>query len=298
MEKVITKTNLPGLKLLKRGKVRDIYDFGDKLLIVSTDRISAFDCVLEEGIPLKGKVLNQLSSFWFKKTEHIIENHMISTNLEDFPPEVLSFKDILQGRAMLVKKTEPIKLECVVRGYLSGSAYREYKKTGKVAKITLPENLRESDPLSYPIFTPAIKAEEGHDVNISFDEMKKILGEKLSQNLKDISLEIYKFAAEFLDLRGFILADTKFEFGMLDGKILLIDEVLTPDSSRFWSKESYTPGKPQESFDKQFVRDYLDSLNWNKLPPPPPLPPDVIQKTSQIYQKAYQKITGKSILDP
>ena len=288
MEKVITKTNLPGLKLLKRGKVRDIYDFGDKLLIVSTDRISAFDCVLEEGIPLKGKVLNQLSSFWFKKTEHIIENHMISTNLEDFPPEVLSFKDILQGRAMLVKKTEPIKLECVVRGYLSGSAYREYKKTGKVAKITLPENLRESDPLPYPIFTPAIKAEEGHDVNISFDEMKKILGEKLSQNLKDISLEIYKFAAEFLDSRGFILADTKFEFGMLDGKILLIDEVLTPDSSRFWSKESYTPGKPQESFDKQFVRDYLDSLNWNKLPPPPPLPPDVIQKTSQIYQKAYQ----------
>ena len=298
MEKVITKTNLPGLKLLKRGKVRDIYDFGDKLLIVSTDRISAFDCVLEEGIPLKGKVLNQLSSFWFKKTEHIIENHMISTNLEDFPPEVLSFKDILQGRAMLVKKTEPIKLECVVRGYLSGSAYREYKKTGKVAKITLPENLRESDPLPYPIFTPAIKAEEGHDVNISFDEMKKILGEKLSQNLKDISLEIYKFAVEFLDSRGFILADTKFEFGMLDGKILLIDEVLTPDSSRFWSKESYTPGKPQESFDKQFVRDYLDSLNWNKLPPPPPLPPDVIQKTSQIYQKAYQKITGKSILDP
>jgi len=298
MEKVITKTNLPELKLLKRGKVRDIYDFGDKLLIVSTDRISAFDCVLEEGIPLKGKVLNQLSSFWFKKTEHIIENHMISTNLEDFPPEVLSFKDILQGRAMLVKKTEPIKLECVVRGYLSGSAYREYKKTGKVAKITLPENLRESDPLPYPIFTPAIKAEEGHDVNISFDEMKKILGEKLSQNLKDISLEIYKFAAEFLDSRGFILADTKFEFGMLDGKILLIDEVLTPDSSRFWSKESYTPGKPQESFDKQFVRDYLDSLNWNKLPPPPPLPPDVIQKTSQIYQKAYQKITGKSILDP
>jgi len=270
MEKVITKTNLPGLKLLKRGKVRDIYDFGDKLLIVSTDRISAFDCVLEEGIPLKGKVLNQLSSFWFKKTEHIIENHMISTNLEDFPPEVLSFKDILQGRAMLVKKTEPIKLECVVRGYLSGSAYREYKKTGKVAKITLPENLRESDPLPYPIFTPAIKAEEGHDVNISFDEMKKILGEKLSQNLKDISLEIYKFAAEFLDSRGFILADTKFEFGMLDGKILLIDEVLTPDSSRFWSKESYTPGKPQESFDKQFVRDYLDSLNWNKLPPPQP----------------------------
>lgn len=298
MEKVIIKTNLPELKLLKRGKVRDIYDFGDKLLIVSTDRISAFDCVLEEGIPLKGKVLNQLSSFWFKKTEHIIENHMISTNLEDFPPEVLSFKDILQGRAMLVKKTEPIKLECVVRGYLSGSAYREYKKTGKVAKITLPENLRESDPLPYPIFTPAIKAEEGHDVNISFDEMKKILGEKLSQNLKDISLEIYKFAAEFLDSRGFILADTKFEFGMLDGKILLIDEVLTPDSSRFWSKESYTPGKPQESFDKQFVRDYLDSLNWNKLPPPPPLPPDVIQKTSQIYQKAYQKITGKSILDP
>ncbi|MCD6406737.1 phosphoribosylaminoimidazolesuccinocarboxamide synthase [Candidatus Aerophobetes bacterium] len=298
MEKVITKTNLPGLKLLKRGKVRDIYDFGDKLLIVSTDRISAFDCVLEEGIPLKGKVLNQLSSFWFKKTEHIIENHMISTNLEDFPLEVLSFKDILRERAMLVKKTEPIKLECVVRGYLSGSAYREYKKTGKVAKITLPENLRESDPLPYPIFTPAIKAEEGHDVNISFDEMKKILGEKLSQNLKDISLEVYKFAAEFLDSRGFILADTKFEFGMLDGKILLIDEVLTPDSSRFWSKESYTPGKPQESFDKQFVRDYLDSLNWNKLPPPPPLPPDVIQKTSQIYQKAYQKITGKSILDP
>jgi len=297
MKNVITETNLSGVRFLKRGKVRDIYDFGENLLIISTDRISAFDCVLPEGIPLKGKILNQLSAFWFKKTNHIIPNHMITINIEDFPSDLSPFKKILKGRAMFVKKSSPISFECVVRGYLSGSAYREYKKNGQVAKISLPQGLKKNDPLPYPIFTPAIKSREGHDINISFDEMERMIGKELALFLKETSLKIYNFAASFLDSRGFILADTKFEFGRLNDEIIIIDELLTPDSSRFWLKEDYIPGKDQESFDKQFVRDYLEKLNWNKLPPPPSLPPDIVQKTSEIYQKAFQKITGKSIFD-
>ncbi|HDN85286.1 MAG TPA: phosphoribosylaminoimidazolesuccinocarboxamide synthase [Candidatus Aerophobetes bacterium] len=295
MKEVILKTDLPGIKLFKRGKVRDLYDLGDKLLIVCTDRISVFDCVLSEGIPLKGKILNQLSAFWFKKTENLISNHMISTDIKDFPSQVLPFKSLLEGRAMLVKKTRPIGVECVVRGYLSGSAYREYKEKGSVAEIPLPAGLKESDPLPSVIFTPAIKSSQGHDINISFKKMQEMVGKKLSETIKQISLKIYEYVSQFLDSRGFILADTKMEFGMLDGEILLIDELITPDSSRFWLKEKYIPGKHQDSFDKQFVRDYFETLKWGKNPPPPPLPPDIIEKTSKIYQDTYRRITGKNI---
>ena len=298
MEHVLTHTNFPGIKLFKKGKVRDIYDCGDKLIMVSTDRISAFDCVLSEGISLKGKVLNQLSAFWFEKTKNITSNHMISAYPEDFPSQLSPFNELIEGRAMLVRKTEPISIECVVRGYLSGSAYREYRERGSVANVSLPSGLRESDQLPSPLFTPATKSRKGHDVNISFAEMEEVIGRELSRTLRENSFKIYQYAADFLNRRGFILADTKFEFGLLDGDVLLIDEVITPDSSRFWLKETYTPGVHQESFDKQPVRDYLDGLNWNKLPPPPPLPPEIVKKTSQIYRKAYQMITGKSLFDP
>jgi len=295
MEKVILQTNLPGVSVFKKGKVRDLYDFGDKILIICTDRISAFDCVLLEGIPLKGAVLNQLSRFWFEKTKDLVPNHMISTDLKDLPSLPSSFEDTFKGRVMLVKKTEPIKIECVVRGYLAGSAFKEYKKTGCVAGYSLPSGLRESDPLPSPIFTPATKSTKGHDINISFKEMETLIGKKIAENLRKISLKIYEFAANFLDSRGFILADTKMEFGILDGKIVLIDELITPDSSRFWLKETYTPGKHQESFDKQYVRDYLEKIGWDKNPPPPSLPPEVIRKTSQIYQEVYKRITGEDI---
>lgn len=298
MKKTLTKTDLKGIKLFKRGKVRDIYEINGKLLIVSTDRISAFDCVLSEGIPLKGKILNQLSAFWFEKTKHLIPNHTITTDPENFPSPLPTFKDLIRGRAMLVKKTKPIGIECVVRGYLSGSAYKQYRKTGTVAEINLPPGLRESDALPHPLFTPAIKSSEGHDVNISFNNMKNMVGKKISHSLKKISLEIYQHAAGVLNSRGFILADTKFEFGILNDDILLIDEVITPDSSRFWLKKNYTSGAHQESFDKQFVRDYLEKLSWNKLPPPPPLPVGIINKTSKIYQETYRKITGESISEP
>jgi len=295
MKKTLTQTDFPGVKLFKKGKVRDIYDLGERILIVSTDRISAFDCVLGEGIPLKGKILNQLSTFWFEKTKNLVQNHLIGTNLEDFPPQFSPFKELLEKRAMLAKKTQSVSVECVVRGYLSGSAYKEYAKSGKVAKVSLPSDLRENDPLPQPLFTPAIKSREGHDVNISFSKMENLFGRELSRTLKKISLEIYQYATNFLDSRGFILADTKFEFGRLNDDILLIDELITPDSSRFWLKKNYTPGAHQESFDKQFVRDYLEKLNWDKSPPPPLLPLEIIKKTSKIYQKTYQMITGKSI---
>lgn len=298
MKDTITQTNLKGIKLFKRGKVRDIYEIDKKLLILSTDRISAFDCVLREGIPQKGKVLNKLSAFWFDKTKHLIPNHMISISSEDFPPSLSPFKQLLEGRAMLVKKTNPVEVECVVRGYLSGSAYKEYKKKGTVAGANLPSDLSKSDPLPRPIFTPATKSTEGHDINISFRQMENMIGKELSGKLKHISLRIYQYAAQLLDSRGFILADTKFEFGILEGNILLIDEAITPDSSRFWLKENYIPGAHQESFDKQFVRDYLENLDWDKNPPPPPLPQEVIKKTSEIYQDTYHRITGGTVSDP
>jgi len=292
---LILKTDLPGLKLLKRGKVRDIYNLGDKLLIVTTDRVSAFDCILPDGIPYKGKVLTGLSEFWFNLTQDIIPNHLITTNENKFPHQLIPFKKFLEGRAMLVKKTEPIRIECVARGYLTGSAYSEYKERGSVASIKLPSGLREAGCLPEPIFTPAMKASEGHDINISIKKMKELLGDKLAKKLKEKTLSIYRRARKLLKSKGIILSDTKLEFGILKKEIILIDELLTPDSSRFWLEKNYEPGHSQISFDKQFLRDYLKSINWDKTPPAPTLPSSIIKKTSERYLKAYQMITGKKL---
>jgi len=292
---VILKTNFPGIKLFKRGKVRDLYELEDKLLIVATDRISAFDCILPDGIPYKGKVLTELSKFWFNLTQDIISNHLISLKKENFPQSLFPFKDILKGRFILAKKSEPIPIECVVRGYLAGSAYKEYQMHRSVCGISLPENLKLADKLPEPIFTPATKTEKGHDVNISKEKMKKMIGNELTKKLEKISLQIYQRASHFLDPKGFILSDTKLEFGIYNGEIILIDELLTPDSSRFWSKEDYKPGFSPVSFDKQFLRDYLENLGWNKTPPAPSLPLSIIKKTSQKYLQAYQRITGKKL---
>lgn len=291
----ISQTHLPGIKLFARGKVRDMYDLGDELVIVATDRVSAFDCVLPDPIPFKGKVLTALSSFWFNRTGDVIPNHLITTNLEDYPPSLQQFKDLLEGRSMLVKKTEVIKIECVVRGYLAGSAYREYQSTGSICGIPLPPGLREADPLPEPVFTPATKAESGHDINITRGQMEELIGDKLTEELAEISLEIYKRGSELLKSRGMIVVDTKFEFGVRDGKVMLVDELLTPDSSRFWSEEEYMPGKHQESFDKQFLRDYLETLDWDKTPPAPHIPPHIIQRTSERYLEAYRGITGEEL---
>jgi len=292
---VVLQTELKGIKLFKRGKVRDIYELGDKLLIVATDRISAFDYVLPNGIPYKGKVLNGLSAFWFDFTRSIVPNHMISTEISEFPDELHRFADLLEGRAMLVKKAERIDIECVVRGYISGSAWREYRQGGTVCGMKLPEGLRESDELPEPIFTPAIKAETGHDENIPISRMKGLIGEDLTERIIEKSIEIYRAAVEYADSRGIIIADTKFEFGLLDGQLIVIDEMLTPDSSRFWDKSDYEPGRPQRSFDKQYVRDYLESINWDKQPPVPELPEDVVRNTSLKYLEAYRRITGRSL---
>lgn len=291
----ISQTNLPGIKLFARGKVRDMYEVGDELVIVATDRVSAFDCVLPDPIPFKGKVLTALSSFWFNRTGDVIPNHLITTNVEDYPSSLQQFKDLLEGRSMLVKKTEVIKIECVVRGYLAGSAYREYQSTGSICGIPLPPGLREADPLPEPVFTPATKAESGHDINITRGQMEELIGDKLTEELAEISLEIYKRGSELLKSRGMIVVDTKFEFGVRDGKVMLVDELLTPDSSRFWSEEEYMPGKHQESFDKQFLRDYLETLDWDKTPPAPHIPPHIIQRTSERYLEAYRGITGEEL---
>jgi len=292
---LILKTELPGIKLLKRGKVRDIYEVEDNLLIVTTDRVSAFDCVLPDGIPYKGKVLTGLSEFWFNLTQDIITNHLITCDEDKFPRELIPFKKILKGRAMLVKKAEPIKIECIARGYLTGSAYSEYKQRGSVTDIKLPNGLKEADCLPEPIFTPATKASEGHDVNINMKKMGELIGDELAEKLKNKTLSIYKRARKILELKGIILSDTKLEFGILKKEIILIDELLTPDSSRFWIKENYKPGHPQISFDKQFLRDYLESINWDKTSPAPTLPSSIIKKTSERYLKSYQMITGKKL---
>jgi phosphoribosylaminoimidazole-succinocarboxamide synthase len=292
---VVLRTELEGVKLFKRGKVRDIYDLGDKLLIVATDRISAFDYVLPNGIPYKGKVLNGLSAFWFDFTRKIAPNHMITTDISEFPEELRRFSGTLSGRAMLVKKAERVDIECVVRGYISGSAWREYRQDGTVCGMKLPEGLRESDKLPEPIFTPAIKAETGHDENIPISRMKELIGEDLTERIIEKSIEIYRMAAEYASSRGIIIADTKFEFGLLDGELILIDEMLTPDSSRFWDKSDYEPGRSQRSFDKQYVRDYLESINWDKHPPVPQLPQEVVRNTSLKYLEAYRRITGRSL---
>lgn len=290
---VLLNTDLSGLKLFSRGKVRDTYEVGDKLLMIATDRISAFDVVLPNGIPYKGAVLNKLSAFWFDYTADIIPNHLISINVDEFPEEASKFSSMLRGRAMLIKKTQPIRAEFVVRGYLSGSAWKDYKKTGQVCGIPLPKGMLESEKLPEPIFTPATKAESGHDINITQHELEKNIGKYVATNLTEASITIYKKASEFARERGIIIADTKFEFGMFKDKLLVIDEMLTPDSSRFWPADSYSPGGPQKSFDKQPVRDYLESIKWGKKPPAPHLPPEVVKGTSKRYIEAYEIITGK-----
>jgi phosphoribosylaminoimidazole-succinocarboxamide synthase len=293
---VISTTELKSLKLKGRGKVRDIYDLEDRLLIVATDRISAFDVVMPNPIPDKGRVLTQLSKFWFNLTQEIVPNHIISTEVDDFPKECQPYQGILRGRSMLVTKADPLPVECVVRGYLSGSGWEEYKKTGEVCGIPLPRGLLESAKLEEPIFTPATKAEMGlHDENITFEKMEKIVGRERAKRLESFSLTIYKKARDFAEQRGILIADTKMEFGIKDGKLLLIDELLTPDSSRFWPKDDYRPGGSQKSFDKQFLRDYLLSLKWDKSPPAPELPKEIIQKTREKYLEAYQRIVGKPL---
>jgi len=293
MSAVISQTDFAGLKLRARGKVRDIYELGDQLLIVATDRLSAFDVVLPTPIPDKGPVLTQLSLFWFEKLASIVPNHVISA--DNFGGVLAPYADALQGRAMLVRRTEPIPIECVVRGYLSGSGWKDYQKTCSVCGIALPAGLRESDRLPEPIFTPSTKATTGHDENISFDETVERIGQPLAEKLRDTSLAIYNSAAEFASARGIIIADTKFEFGLVGDELIWIDEALTPDSSRFWPGNQYMPGKPQPSFDKQYVRDYLEKIGWNKQPPAPPLPADVVAATRGKYREAYQRVTGHEL---
>jgi phosphoribosylaminoimidazole-succinocarboxamide synthase len=291
----IKETKFPELNLLKRGKVRDMYDLGDSLLMIATDRLSAFDVVMPDPIPDKGIILTQISLFWFEMMQSLVTNHVIISNVDDFPSICQPYADVLRGRSIVIKKTEPLPVECVVRGYISGSGWKSYQETGSICGIRLPEDLQESDKLPEPIFTPATKAEIGdHDINIDFAEMINIIGSDLAQKVKSLSLEIYQKGAEFAAERGIIIADTKFEFGKIDDDVILIDEVLTPDSSRFWPQETYLPGGAQKSYDKQYVRDYLNTLDWGKTPPGPPLPDDVIQKTRQKYLDALTQLTGSS----
>ncbi len=294
--KIILQTSFPKLKLIKRGKVRDIYDAGEYFLIVSTDRLSAFDVIMGQGIPYKGIVLTKISEFWFKFSRKIISNHLVSTDLNKFPKECLEYKDVLAGRSMLVKKAEVIPIECIVRGYISGSGWNDYKKTGEISGNKLPAGLLESEKLPHPIFTPSTKAEIGqHDENISIEEAKKMIDDKTVERIKDTTLKIYTKASEFALTKGIIIADTKLEFGFYNGEVILVDEVLTPDSSRFWPLSKYKKGGVQESYDKQFVRDYLLSINFNKQPPPPVLPEEIILKTSEKYLEVLFELTGEKI---
>ncbi len=293
MEKVILKTEFPDITFLNRGKVRDIYDFGELLLLVATDRISAFDVILPNGIPGKGRVLTQISIYWFEQMKDIIQNHIVTTEVMDFPKKLHKYADILEGRAMLVKKAHQMPVECVVRGYLSGSGWKEYKNGGTVCGIKLPEGLVESSKLDEPIFTPSTKAAVGHDINITFKEIIKLVGQDLAERLSNVSIKIYSKAREVAEKKGIIIADTKFEFGLSDSQIMLIDELLTPDSSRFWSVKDYTPGRGQDSFDKQVVRDYLLTLDWNQTYPGPVLPESIVEKTVARYKEILEIITGK-----
>ncbi len=295
-DEVLLNTDLAEIRLLKRGKVRDIYDLGAELLIVATDRISAFDVILPNGIPSKGRVLTGLSEFWFGLTGEIIKNHLITTDINLFPPALRKYRSILEGRSMLVRRTEAVPVECVVRGYLAGSGWKAYRETGSVCGIELPPGLREAEKLPRPIFSPASKEDSGHDINITGEEVTRMVGRQVAEELKRKSLEIYKVANGYAESRGFIISDTKFEFGLLDKELILIDEILTPDSSRFWDKNNYGGGRSPENFDKQFVRDYLETLKWDKTPPAPFLPREVIQKTSEKYREAYGRLTGKRIV--
>ncbi len=292
---VLLQTDLGDVPLRARGKVRDVYSVDDRLLIVATDRISAFDYILATGIPDKGRVLTQLSIFWFDFLKFVTPTHFLTANVDEYPAELQPYRDQLEGRSMLVKRAEMIEIECVARGYLSGSGWKEYRDHGTVCGIELPAGLRESDALPEPIFTPATKAQSGHDENVSFAHVVSLIGEELAVRLRDLTLEIYSQAARYARTKGIILADTKFEFGFVDGQLVLGDEVLTPDSSRFWPADSYAPGGAQLSFDKQFVRDYLESIHWNKQPPAPALPADVAEKTAEKYRQAYQILSGRSL---
>jgi phosphoribosylaminoimidazole-succinocarboxamide synthase len=292
---VVLETTLHGLTLQRRGKVRDVYDLGEHLLIVATDRISAFDYILGSGIPDKGKVLTQLSAFWFERVRDLVPHHLVSIDVTDFPVATRPHREVLQGRSMLVRKTDPLPVECVARGYLSGSGWKDYQRTSAVCGIQLPPGLRESDRLPGTLFTPATKAESGHDENISEAQAGEIVGQDTIRRLHDLTLAIYGRGVEHAKTRGIIIADTKFEFGWANGDLILIDEVLTPDSSRFWPEAEYAPGRSQPSFDKQFVRDYLERIGWNKQPPVPSLPDDVIARTRDKYLEAYTRITGRDL---
>jgi phosphoribosylaminoimidazole-succinocarboxamide synthase len=295
MHPVVTQTDFTEVPLLSRGKVRDMYDLGEHLLIVVTDRLSAFDHVLPNGIPDKGRVLNMISAFWFEKTRHLVKNHLISTRSEDLPSPLCPYKESLEGRFTIAKKARMLPVECIVRGYLSGSGWSDYQRTGSVCGIPLPAGLRESDRLPEPLFTPSTKAESGHDENISFAQATALMGESLAHRVRETSLALYQFAADYARQRGIIIADTKFEFGLHEGDLILCDEVLTPDSSRFWPLDLYEPGRSQPSFDKQFVRDYLLSIRWNKEPPVPSLPEEVVAKTTAKYREAYERLTGQPL---
>lgn len=291
-DKVVLKTNLEGVKFLRSGKVRDIYEIEDYLLIIATDRVSAFDVVLPNGIPGKGRVLTQISLFWFNQVKDLVENHIVTANVDEFPEPLRKYREILEGRSMLVKKAKPLPVECIVRGYITGSGWKDYQKTGYVCGIKLSKGLLESQKLPEPIYTPSTKAEEGHDINISFEETIEILGEETANRVKELTLSIYKRASEIAEKKGIIIADTKMEFGFFDGKLILIDELLTPDSSRFWSMKDYAPGKPQDSYDKQIVRDYLLSIKWDKQPPAPTLPEDIVKKTAERYEEIFRILTS------
>ena len=291
----ILQLDLPGLKKVRSGKVREVFDLGHAFLLVASDRISAFDVIMPNGIPRKGEVLTQVSHFWFEKFSALVPNHLLAKADDPLPPNLQPFAAQLAGRSMIVKKAQPLAIECIVRGYLSGSGWKEYKKSQTVCGISLPAGLTESAELPEAIFTPSTKAEAGHDENISFAEAEKIVGPELAKQARDLSLKIYNAGRDYARQRGIIIADTKFEFGLFEGKLILIDEVLTPDSSRFWPADKYAPGRGQPSFDKQFVRDYLETLTWDKNPPGPKLPDDVVAKTSATYLEAYERLTGKKL---
>jgi phosphoribosylaminoimidazole-succinocarboxamide synthase len=294
VETALYDTVLADLKLARRGKVRDIYDLGDTLLMVATDRISAFDVVMPNPIPGKGRILTRMSQFWFEAMQDIIADHLITADIDQFPAPCHQHTDVLRDRSMLVRKTRPLPVECIVRGYISGSGWKSYLESGSICGIKLPEGLQESDRLREPLFTPSTKEEGTHDVYISFSEAGNIVGKDLAARLRDVSVAIYERALAIADQCGIIIADTKFEFGLVDSELILIDEVLTPDSSRFWPKDMYTPGGPQKSFDKQYVRDYLISIGWNQTPPAPELPPEVVENTQKKYEEALRRFTGTS----
>jgi phosphoribosylaminoimidazole-succinocarboxamide synthase len=295
VKRPVSETDFPELKLLKRGKVRDIYDLGEYLLMVVSDRMSAFDVIMPDPIPDKGIILTQISLFWFDIVQPLVQNHVVARDVDQYPNACHQYAEILQGRSMLVKKAQPLPIECIVRGYISGSGWKEYSEKGSISGIRLPEGLQESQKLPEPIFTPSTKAEHGeHDMNIDFDEAAKLVGQTRAEKLRHLSVEIYKKGTELADQKGIIIADTKFEFGLIGDDIILIDEILTPDSSRFWPKNNYRPGGSQNSYDKQYLRDYLNSLDWNKKAPGPPLPEDVVAKTRKKYIEALTQLTGSN----